>query len=136
VAKASALGMRAGSALYLDMEPYDIKNTSCNNAVLTYVRAFDKELRVKTYRAGYYGFTSSSAKAIATARDKKDLPGNLWYALWDKRDTTTRDWPWGSSQFTHHSRGHQYAVNSKESHGGVRLTVDRDAWDGPVAIVR
>ncbi|MFF3636363.1 glycoside hydrolase domain-containing protein [Streptomyces sp. NPDC002250] len=134
VAKAAALGMKAGSAIYLDMEPYDVTNKSCNDAVLTYVRAFDKELRVKTYRAGYYGFTSSSAKAVATASDRTDLPGNLWYALWDKKNTTTSDWPWGSTQFTDHSRAHQYMVNSKESHGGVTLTVDRDAWDAPVAI--
>lgn len=134
VAKASALGMKAGSAIYLDMEPYDTTNTSCNDAVLTYVRAFDKQLRAKTYRAGFYGFTSSSAKAIATASNKTDLPGNLWYALWDKTNTTTTDWPWGSTQFTDHSRAHQYMVNSKEAHGGVTLTVDRDAWDAPVAI--
>ncbi|WP_317443759.1 glycoside hydrolase domain-containing protein [Streptomyces collinus] len=134
VAKASALGMKAGSAIYLDMEAYDSTNTSCNNAVLAYVRAFDKGLHAKTYRAGYYGFTSSSAKAIATASDKTDLPGNLWYALWDKQNTTTTDWPWGATQFTGHSRAHQYMVNSKEAHGGVTLTVDRDAWDAPVAI--
>ncbi|MFF9087312.1 glycoside hydrolase domain-containing protein [Streptomyces sp. NPDC014991] len=135
VAKASALGMKAGSAVYLDMEAYDITNKSCNDAVLTYVRAFDKGLHAKTYRAGYYGFSSSSAKAIATAKDRTDLPGNLWYALWDKQNTTTADWPWGSTQFTPHSRAHQYLVNSKESHGGVTLTVDRDAWDAPVALV-
>ncbi len=135
VAKASALGMKAGSAIYLDMEPYDITNTSCNNAVLTYVRSFTKTLRAKTYRAGYYGFTSSSAKAVATATNKTDLPGNLWYALWDKQNTTTADWPWGSAQYTNHSRGHQYLVNSKESRGGYTITVDRDAWDAPVAIV-
>ncbi|MEU9475348.1 glycoside hydrolase domain-containing protein [Streptomyces sp. NPDC048191] len=134
VAKASALGMKAGSPVYLDMEAYDVTNTACNDAVLTYVRAFDKGLRAKTYRSGYYGFTSSSAKAIATAKDRTDLPGNLWYALWDKQNTTTADWPWGSAQFTDHSRGHQYMVNSKETHGGVALTVDRDAWDAPVAI--
>ncbi|MFF0789519.1 glycoside hydrolase domain-containing protein [Streptomyces spiralis] len=134
VAKASALGMKAGSAIYLDMEPYAITDKSCNDAVLTYVRAFDKQLRAKTYRAGFYGFTSSSAKAIATASNKTDLPGNLWYALWDKTATTTTDWPWGSTQFTNHSRAHQYMVNSKETHGGVTLTVDRDAWDAPVAI--
>lgn len=134
VAKASALGMKAGSAIYLDMEPYDITDKACNDAVLTYVRAFDKGLRVKTYRAGFYGFTSSSAKAIATAANKTDLPGNLWYALWDKKDTTTTDWPWGSTQYTGHSRGHQYMVNSKETRGGHTITVDRDAWDGPVAI--
>ncbi|MFI9247634.1 glycoside hydrolase domain-containing protein [Streptomyces sp. NPDC053086] len=135
VAKASALGMKTGSPVYLDMEPYDVKNKACNDAVLAYVRSFMKTLRAKTYRGGYYGFSSSSAKAIATASDKTDLPGNLWYALWDKQYTTTTDWPWGTGQFTDHSRGHQYMVNSKEARGGVTLTVDRDAWDAPVAIV-
>ncbi|MER5474045.1 glycoside hydrolase domain-containing protein [Streptomyces sp. NPDC002935] len=134
VAKATALGMKAGSPIYLDMESYDITNKACNDAVLTYVRAFDKTLHAKTYRTGYYGFTSSSAKAIATATDKTDLPGNLWYALWDKANTTTTDWPWGATQFTGHSRAHQYMVNSKETIGGVTITVDRDAWDAPVAI--
>ncbi|MGW7670455.1 glycoside hydrolase domain-containing protein [Streptomyces sp. NPDC054775] len=134
VAKSSALGMKAGSAIYLDMEPYDITNKSCNDAVLTYVRSFTKTLRAKTYRAGFYGFSSSSAKAIATATNKTDLPGNLWYALWDKQNTTTTDWPWGKTQYTGHSRGHQYMVNSKETRGGYTLTVDRDAWDAPVAI--
>ncbi|MFD5520896.1 glycoside hydrolase domain-containing protein [Streptomyces sp. NPDC127066] len=134
VAKASALGMKAGSPVYLDMESYDITNKACNDAVLTYVRAFDKVLRAKTYRSGYYGFTSSSAKAVATATDRTDLPGNLWYALWDKKNTTTTDWPWGATQFTGHSRAHQYMVNSKETIGGVTITVDRDAWDAPVAI--
>ncbi|MFF8728245.1 glycoside hydrolase domain-containing protein [Streptomyces sp. NPDC015171] len=135
VAKASALGMKAGSPIYLDMEPYDIGDKACNGAVLTYVRSFMKTLRTKTYRGGYYGFSSSSAKAIATASDKTDLPGNLWYALWDKKNTTTADWPWGSGQFTNHSRAHQYMVNSKETLGGVTLTVDRNAWDAPVALV-
>lgn len=79
VAKASALGMKAGSAVYLDMEPYDTTDKACDNAVLSYVRSFTKTLRGKVYRAGYYGFTSSSAKAVATATDKTDLPGNLWY---------------------------------------------------------
>jgi hypothetical protein len=134
VAKASALGMKAGSPIYLDMESYDITNAACNKATLTYVRAFDKALHAKTYRTGFYGFTSSSAKAIATATDKTDLPGNLWYALWDKVNTTTSDWPWGSTQFTNHSRAHQYMVNSKETIGGYTITVDRDAWDAPVAI--
>ncbi|MFG3550402.1 glycoside hydrolase domain-containing protein [Streptomyces sp. NPDC047725] len=134
VARATALGMRAGSPVYLDMEPYDTGNTSCADAVLTYVRAFDKGLRAKTYRAGLYGFTSSGAKAVATARNRTDLPGNLWYALWDGRNTTTGDWPWGAGQYTGHSRGHQYMVNSKETRGGHTITVDRDAWDGPVAI--
>ncbi|MER5375221.1 glycoside hydrolase domain-containing protein [Streptomyces sp. NPDC002553] len=135
VVKAGALGMKAGSAIYLDMEPYDITNKACNDAVLTYVRSFSKTLRAKTYRAGYYGFSSSSAKAVATAADKTDLPGNLWYALWDNKETTTADWPWAATQFTNHSRAHQYMVNSKETRAGYTITVDRNSWDAPVAIV-
>jgi len=135
IAKASALGMKPGSPIYLDMEPYDITNKACNDAVLTYVRSFTRTLRANTYRAGYYGFSSSSAKAIATAKDRTDLPGNLWYALWDKKNTTTADWPWDPKLFTPHSRGHQYMVNSKETRGGHTITVDRNAWDAPVAII-
>ncbi|MER7537851.1 glycoside hydrolase domain-containing protein [Streptomyces sp. NPDC097704] len=134
-AKAAALGMKPGSPVFLDMEPYAVTDKACNDAVLTYVRSFTRTLRAKTYRGGFYGFTSSSAKAVATATDRTDLPGNLWYALWDKQNTTTADWPWGATQYTGHSRGHQYLVNSKETRGGYTITVDQDAWDGPVAIV-
>lgn len=134
VTKAPALGMKAGSPVYLDMESYDITNKACNDAVLTYVRAFDKALHAKTYRTGFYGFRSSSAKAIAQATDRTDLPGNMWYALWDQQNTTTADWPFGATQWTNHSRAHQYIVNSKETRGGYTITVDRDAWDAPVAI--
>ncbi|MET8921001.1 glycoside hydrolase domain-containing protein [Streptomyces sp. NPDC004623] len=135
VAKASALGMKAGSPIYLNMESYDITDKACNDATLTYVRSFTKALRNATYRGGLYGFSSSSAAAIATATNKTDLPGNLWYALWDKKNTTTTDWPWKPTQYTNHSRGHQYMVNSKETRGGFTITVDRNAWDAPVAII-
>lgn len=135
VARASALGMKAGSPIYLNMESYDISDKACNDATLTYVRSFTRTLRNATYRAGLYGFSSSSAKAVATAPNRTDLPGNLWYALWDKKNTTTTDWPWKPTQYTDHSRGHQYMVNSKEKRGGYTITVDRSAWDAPVAIV-
>ncbi|MET8177027.1 glycoside hydrolase domain-containing protein, partial [Streptomyces clavifer] len=94
-----------------------------------------KTLCTKTYRAGLYGFSSSSAKAIATAKNRTDLPGNLWYALWNGQDTTTKDWPWDSKLCTDHNRGHQYKANSKETHGGHTINVDRNAWDAPVAII-
>jgi hypothetical protein len=135
VAKAAALGMKAGSPIYLDMESYAVTNTSCNNAVLSYVRSFTRTLRAKTYRGGYYGFATSSAKAVATAADRTDLPGNLWYALLDGKASTTTDWPWNPKLFGDHSRGHQYTANSKETRKGYTITVDRDAWDGPVALV-
>jgi hypothetical protein len=135
VAKASALKMTAGSALYLDMEPYDITNASCNTAVLTYVRAWTRAVHAKNYWSGYYGFKSTSAAAVATAKNRTDLPDILWYALWDKKKTTTTDWPWSTTLYTGHRRAHQYLANSKETHGGITLTVDRNAWDAPVAVI-
>ncbi|MFI0922529.1 glycoside hydrolase domain-containing protein [Streptomyces sp. NPDC021012] len=135
VAKAAALGMKPGSPVYLNMESYDVADKACNDATLTYVRSFTRTLRAKTYRAGLYGFSSSSAKAIATASNRTDLPGNLWYALWNGRETTTGDWPWDPRLYTGHSRGHQYKANSRETRGGYTITVDRNAWDAPVAIV-
>jgi hypothetical protein len=135
IAKAAALGMKAGSPIYLNMESYDIADKACNEATLTYVRSFSKTLRAKTYRAGLYGFSSSSAAAIATAKDRTNLPGNLWYAQWNGQQTTTRDWPWDPTLYTDHSRGHQYKANSKETRGGHTITVDRNAWDAPVAII-
>ncbi|MFD7974515.1 glycoside hydrolase domain-containing protein [Streptomyces sp. NPDC059071] len=135
VAKASALGMKAGSPVYLNMEPYDTADKACNEATLNYVRSFTRTLRAKTYRAGLYGFSTSSAKAIATAKDRTDLPGNLWYAQWNGQETTTKDWPWDPKLYTDHSRGHQYKANSKETRRGYTITVDRNAWDAPVALI-
>ncbi len=71
----------------------------------------------------------------ALRRGAAALPGNLWYALWNDRQTTTADWPWDPKLYTDHSRGHQYQATSRESRGGHTITVDRNAWDAPVAII-
>lgn len=52
-----------------------------------------------------------------------------------QKNTTTSDWAWSPTQFTNHSRGHQYGVNSKESRGVYTITVDRNTWDAPVTVI-
>ncbi|MCZ4124570.1 DUF1906 domain-containing protein [Streptomyces sp. H39-S7] len=137
VAKASALGMAPGSAIYLDMEAYDIADASCVQSVLTYVQAWNRAAHAKGYLAGFYGFSQSSAAAIATAagRHAADLPDALWYARYDGNADTTTGFPFASGLWTGHRRGHQYAVNKKETFGGATVTVDHNAWDAPVAVV-
>nr|WP_246193176.1 glycoside hydrolase domain-containing protein [Kitasatospora atroaurantiaca] len=137
VAKASALGMRSGSALYLDMEAYDSGNTACAQTVLTYVQAWDRAVHAAGYWAGFYGFAGSSAAGIARAAGQSaaDLPDALWYAKYDGAADTTTSFPFAAGLWTGHRRGHQYQVNQKETYGGAALTVDRNAWDGPVAQV-
>ncbi|MBY8876860.1 DUF1906 domain-containing protein [Streptomyces sp. PLK6-54] len=136
VAKAQALGMRAGSAIYLDMEAFDSSDTSCVSSVLSYIRAWDRALHVHDYWAGFYGFTSSSAAVVAQAKSTTPgMPDALWYAKYDGNASTTTGFPFSSGLYTGHRRGHQYLVNQKESYGGASVTVDRDAWDAPVAVV-
>ncbi|MGW1513118.1 glycoside hydrolase domain-containing protein [Streptomyces sp. NPDC002394] len=79
VARAPALGMKPGSPIHLNMEPYDTADKACNDATLTYVRSLHQDPAAKTYRGGLYGFSSSSAKAVATTKDRTDHPGNLWF---------------------------------------------------------
>lgn len=135
-AKASALGMRSGSAVYLDMEAYDISDASCVKSVLEYVQAWDRATHAKGYWAGFYGFSSSSAAAIASvAPGAADLPDALWYARYDGNADTTTGFPFSADLWTGHRRGHQYAVNKNETYGGSTVTVDHDAWDAPVAII-
>lgn len=136
VAQASALGMSPAGAVYLDMEAYNTADTACAAAVLTYVQAWDRALHARGYLAGFYGFSSSGAAAMAAAQGTAgDLPDALWYARYDGVASTTTGFPFAAGLWTGHRRGHQYLVNQKETFGGVTLTVDRDAWDAPVAVV-
>jgi hypothetical protein len=137
VSHASALGMGAGTAVYLDMEAYDASDAACSSAVLTYVQAWDAALHSRGYFAGFYGFSKSSALAMSQANSAgtSGLPDALWYALYDGSADTTSTFPFPSGQWSGPWRGHQYEVNQQESYGGVSLTVDHDAWNGPVAVV-
>ncbi|MEV7176400.1 glycoside hydrolase domain-containing protein [Kitasatospora sp. NPDC093679] len=137
VAAAGALGMRPGSTLYLDVESYDAADTACAAAVLAYTRSFDRAVEARGYRPGFYGFAASGAAGIARAAADgvPDLPTALWYAEYDDVEDTVTGFPFAAGLFTGHRRGHQYRVDRRETHGGVTLTVDRNAWDAPVAVV-
>ncbi|WP_331457804.1 MULTISPECIES: glycoside hydrolase domain-containing protein [Kitasatospora] len=136
VAKAAALGMRAGSTLYLDVEAYNTADTSCADAVLAYVQSWNRAVHGAGYWAGFYGFASSSAAGIAKAAGENapDLPDALWYAKYDGAADTTGSFPFGGL-WGGHRRAHQYQINQKETYNGATVTVDRNAWDAPVAIV-
>ena len=93
--------MKAGSPVYLDMEAYDITNKACNDAVLTYVRAFAQDTARQDVPRRLLRLHAAPAPRRSPPRPTEtDLPGNLWYALWDKKNTTTADWPFGPTQYT------------------------------------
>ncbi|WP_405068282.1 DUF1906 domain-containing protein [Kribbella sp. NBC_01510] len=137
VAKAKALGILPGSAMYNDMENYDNTNAVCRSAVLHYLSAWTKEVHLQRYLSGVYGHQNSGAPDLAAAYNSTSYarPDALWIARWDLSSSLT-GWPtvpnpfWAVGQ-----RGKQYRGDHTETYGGVTLNIDNDRFDAPVASV-
>jgi hypothetical protein len=137
VAKAKALGILPGSAIYNDMEHYDNTNTVCRNAVLHYLSAWTAQIHAQRYLSGVYGHQNSGAPDLAAAYNSTSYarPDALWIARWDLNSSLT-GWPtvpntfWAVGQ-----RGKQYRGDHNETYGGVTLNIDNDRFDAPVASV-
>lgn len=137
VTKAQALGMRPGSAIYGDMEHYDATNTTCRTTVLTYLSAWTKELHRRGFVSGVYAHLNSGVLHLSQVYGSTAYarPDALWIARWDLNSSLT-GWPaisnlhWASGQ-----RGKQYRGDHLETWDGVRLNVDSDRFDAPVATV-
>ncbi|MBD0736160.1 hypothetical protein BGM09_23870 [Streptomyces sp. CBMA29] len=132
---AGALGMKRGSALYLDMEAYDARKASCANATLSFVRAWDRQVRARGYLPGFYSSADSGIAHMEKARraGTADLPGAIWYARWGVAPTLTAEPVLRPSAWASHSRIHQYTGAVTETYGGHKLSIDRDLIDAPVA---
>jgi uncharacterized protein YraI len=137
VLQAQAVGMLPGSAIYGDMEHYSATDPDCRRAVLTYVSAWTKELHRLGYLAGMYANLFSGAKHfseayVSTAYARLDV---LWIARWDGSTALTGWAGIHNAQWSNHQRGKQYRGDHDETHGGVKINIDSDRFDAPVATV-
>ncbi|MEE4541159.1 DUF1906 domain-containing protein [Streptomyces sp. V4-01] len=137
VSSAQALGLEQGSALYLDMEAYDIGDSACASATLKYVQAWDQAVDAAGYLSGFYSSADSGIRQMEQSRlaGAASLPDVIWYARWGVAATLTAEPSLAPTAWTPHARIHQYTGSVTESHGGKSLTVDRDLVDAPVAVV-
>lgn len=137
VGSARALGLRKGSALYLDMEAYDIGDADCAAATLTFLRVWDRRVQAAGYLAGFYSSADSGVEHIESARRAGvgDLPDAVWYARWGVGATLTDEPALSGGAWASHARIHQYTGSVIESYGGKELVIDRDLIDAPVAVV-
>ena len=85
VAKAKALGMLPGTAIYGDMENYSTTDATCRTAVLTFVSAWTKELHRQGYLSGMYANLSLGATQLSDSYNSSTYarPDALWIARWD-----------------------------------------------------
>ncbi|WP_235498890.1 glycoside hydrolase domain-containing protein [Knoellia sp. Soil729] len=137
VAKAKALGMLAGSALYADVEHYDRAASGCIGAVRTYVSEWTRALHRSGYLAGVYVHQDSGLRDLAASYLTTSLarPDAVWMARWDNVATVT-GWPTaGNTLWAEWQRAKQYRGDHVETWGGVSMNVDSDIIKGPVATV-
>ena len=137
VLQARALGMLPGSAIYGDMEHYSASDVACRTAVLTYISAWTKELHRLGYLAGMYANLSSGAKHLSEAYVSPAYarPDVLWIARWDGIATLTGWAGIPSAHWSNHQRGKQYRGDHDETYGGVKINIDSNRFDAPVATV-
>jgi Domain of unknown function (DUF1906) len=134
-AQVMALGMIRGSAIYYDMEAYATGDAPCRNAVLSFLSAWTSELHRLGYLSGVYENLNLGARDLAGAYNSASYarPDALWIARYD-RNRALAGWPGiADRQWAVHQRAKQFGADFSETHGGVRLNIDADNLDAPVA---
>lgn len=137
VRQARELGMRQDSAIYLDMEAYDRKDPECAQTTLTFVQAWNREVRRLGYLPGFYSSAGSGVTHIQQARwaGERDLPEAMWFARWNGSPDVANEPTLSTGAWEPHRRIHQYRGDVRETHGGRTVTIDRNLVDAPVAVI-
>ncbi|MFD0383369.1 DUF1906 domain-containing protein [Streptomyces stramineus] len=137
VARADAMGIADPSPLYLDMEAYNYRNASCARTTLNFVRGWSTAVRNRGYLPGFYSSADSGVRHMERARRSgtSALPDLMWFARWQVTPSTDGEPALSRNAWQPHRRIHQYRGNVTETHGGRKLTVDRNLVDAPVAII-
>ncbi|HEX6932746.1 MAG TPA: glycoside hydrolase domain-containing protein [Streptosporangiaceae bacterium] len=130
-----ALGMFKGSAIYYDMEQYTTTNLPCRNAVLTFLSAWTKEMHKLGYVSGVYENLNFGARDLANVYNSTAYarPDALWIARYDLDPSLTGWAGIADDLWAVHQRAKQFQADFAATYGGVRLTIDADNLDAPVA---
>jgi hypothetical protein len=137
VLDAQAFGLEKRTPIYYDMEAYKNTKARCVTAVLTFLDAWTRQLRAQGYLPGVY---SSAAAAIADLQSRTRIAGHrlakpraIWCALWDNAAdlsgqpyVTDAVWPVSA-------RSKQYAGPHVVKVRKIKLDIDSDLVNGPVA---
>jgi uncharacterized protein YraI len=105
--------------------------------VLSYISAWTKELHRLGYLAGMYANLSSGAKHLSEAyvAPAYARPDALWMARWDGIAGLTGWAGIPNAHWSNHQRGKQYRGDHDETYGGVKINIDSNRFDAPVATV-
>ncbi|MCT9008576.1 glycoside hydrolase domain-containing protein [Streptomyces rhizosphaerihabitans] len=127
VKQAAALGFGKGTVIYNDLEHYE-PGGKITDQVLSYLQAYTVRLHALGYRSGAYGNTSSLVSDLIANRADVTLPDVIHFARWNGASSTS-DSSIPSTLWGKHQRIHQYVGDTTETHGGVKISIDRDRLD-------
>lgn len=129
--------MRPGTAVYLDVEHYNATDTACRTAVLRFVTGYVRQMHRLGYLAGVYAHLYSGAKHLSESYSSTTYarPDALWIARWDLSTSLTGWTGIPDGQWANRQRAKQYRGGHDETYGGVRLNIDSDSLNVPVATV-
>jgi hypothetical protein len=134
VAAAQSFGYGAGSPIYFDMEGYDSADTSCAQAVLTFLGGWTQGLHATGYLSGVYSSAGSGITDLASEYSDPAYPrpDDVWIADWTG-DPVLTDPYLPSADWPGQHRLHQYYGGHDETWDGRGVNVDSDVINGAVA---
>src|SRR6266511_2786612 len=130
VIDAKAVNINPGSVLYFDMEAYDRPNTTCRNAVLTFLSNWTTRLHQLDYLSGVYSSASSGITDLVNNYNSTTFarPDHVWFARWDGVAETT-DPVIPNTYWANHQRIKQYRGGHNETYSGITINIDNDYLD-------
>lgn len=141
MASAINLGLAPASGsntvIYYDLEAYNTADSTCRNAMKSFMDGWDAELAAYANRAGVYG--SVCASAISDFASIPHVPDSVWLAWWNYTTYNPNASVYGAScvsdgLWSQHQRIHQYTGSHDETWGGITINVDSNAVDGILAV--
>ena len=127
VVQARLLGFRRGTPVYYDMEYYRPNRTA---VALAFLSAWTTEIHALGYRSGIYGSSTAGVVDLADnfANPAYAMPDVIYDAWWNGlADTADPNIP--AFAWANHQRIHQFSGNIDQTHGGIKINIDRDYLD-------
>src|ERR1035438_7579445 len=126
---AQGFGYGKGTPIYFDMEGYDSSDTSCAQAVMTFLGGWTAGLHAAGYLSGVYSSAASGIADLAAEYTNPDYqrPDDVWVADWNGDPVLTD--PYLPSGDWQNAVLHQYYGSHDETWGGATVNVDSDVID-------